>query len=509
MDLKDVYMTKTFIKFHDVDYCYDSAAQSLFKHLTLHIAVGWTGVVGSNGAGKTTLLKLATGLLAGSNGYIERPGRVVYCAQRTDYPPTHYDEFIYCCNRSAQILKSQLKLKEDWGKRWQTLSHGERKRAQIATALWQDPDVLAVDEPTNHLDGQARDMLAAALHSFDKVGLLVSHDRALLDSLCGQCLFIDPPDVSLRKGGYTKGKRIAAVEQETLKKQHDIKKQAFKKLKREAGKRRERANKAAKMRSRKGIAKKDHDAKAKIGAVIYTGKDGVGGKLLNQLEGRLNRARSELDGIKPKKEHTLGIWLPGARSSRDTLLEQIEGEICLGDGKKLSHPRLVIQPEDRIGITGINGSGKSTLIQTLLPRLNVPSRQMVYVPQEIDQTGSKEILARAKALSNEQKGHLMTIVSRLDSMPQRLLESKIPSPGETRKLLLALGMVAKPHIIIMDEPTNHMDITSIECLEEALSVCPCALVLISHDIRFLNRLTHQRWHIESRKGGSFSMQIMG
>ena len=89
----------------------------------------------------------------------------------------------------------------------------------------------------------------------------------------------------------------------------------------------------------------------------------------------------------------------------------------------------------------------------------------------------------------------MTIVSRLGSRPERLLESTEPSPGEFRKLLLALGMTYEPHIIIMDEPTNHMDLPSIECLEQALSDCPCCLVLISHDRYFLEKLTDIRWNI--------------
>jgi ATPase subunit of ABC transporter with duplicated ATPase domains len=105
----------------------------------------------------------------------------------------------------------------------------------------------------------------------------------------------------------------------------------------------------------------------------------------------------------------------------------------------------------------------------------------------------------------------MTIVSRLDSRPGRLLESDAPSPGETRKLLLAIGMTYAPHIIIMDEPTNHMDLPSIQCLEEALSNCPCAVVLVSHDKPFLDSLTKANWIISQSpaSGNVFALQLKG
>jgi ATPase subunit of ABC transporter with duplicated ATPase domains len=105
----------------------------------------------------------------------------------------------------------------------------------------------------------------------------------------------------------------------------------------------------------------------------------------------------------------------------------------------------------------------------------------------------------------------MTIISRLGSRPQRLLESVAPSPGETRKLLLALGMTRLPYLIVMDEPTNHMDLPSIECLEAALVNCPCALLLVSHDQRFLEKLTQIRWHLAVNMGTTetFTLTAIG
>ena len=262
------------------------------------------------------------------------------------------------------------------------------------------------------------------------------------------------------------------------------------------------------MRSKKGIAKKDHDAKGKIDAARISGKDGVAGKLLRQMDGRLLQAQAAMEKTTVNKEYALGIWLTGSRSKRNVLLELPEGVVALGNRKQMKHPLLSIKPEDRIGITGENGSGKSTLIKKIVGRLNLPQAHVTYVPQEIDTEHAENILMQVRALPPEQKGHLMTIVSRLGSRPGRLLESTTPSPGETRKLLLALGMTKEPHIIIMDEPTNHMDLPSIECLERALFNCPCCLVLISHDQRFLDKLTRGSWHIAKEKEDTFSLKVI-
>ena len=158
-----------------------------------------------------------------------------------------------------------------------------------------------MDEPTNHLDAEAQDLLFAALSAFGGVGLLVSHDRKLLDDLCHQCLFVQPPDAILRPGNYSHGLQQAEKDEMTVLKQRTQAKHDFSRLKRETVKRRDAASQAHRKRSKRGLASKDHDARGKIDLARVSGKDGTDGKRLNQLGGRLSRTRIKMDSIKVKK----------------------------------------------------------------------------------------------------------------------------------------------------------------------------------------------------------------
>jgi ATPase subunit of ABC transporter with duplicated ATPase domains len=174
-------MTVLPVLFQNISFAYAKATQPLIKNLSVHFTRGWTGIVGANGVGKSTILKLATGGLEPQQGHVKIPDFVIYCPQRTDYAPDQLSDLISSMDGDAFEFKGRLGIEDDWIERWSTLSHGERKKAQIAVAMWRKPQVLAVEEPTNHLDAEAQDLLYAALSSFGNVGMLVSHDRRLLD----------------------------------------------------------------------------------------------------------------------------------------------------------------------------------------------------------------------------------------------------------------------------------------------------------------------------------------
>jgi macrolide transport system ATP-binding/permease protein len=486
------------LSFTNVHFTHDGSPDPVFEGLQFTLGRGWTGVVGANGAGKTTLLRLALGALTPTTGHVSAPGRGLYCPQRTDAEPAGLRDLLDAVDSRAQRLRQRLGMWPDWAVRWETLSHGERKRAQIGVVLYEDEDLVAVDEPTNHLDRATRDLVRDALRSFQGTGLLVSHDRDLLDDLCGQCLFLDPPRVTLRPGGYSEGARQVATERHARLRQLEQASREVDQLQKEYIRRREQAAMGERQRSKRGLARGDHDAKARVNAARLL--DGKSGRRVRQLDGRIEHAADRRAGLRVRREFSLGISFGGERSARPLLLSLPEGEILLGDQRRLRIPSLVIRPRDRIGIRGLNGAGKSTLVRRIVSDLTRVGERVAYVPQEIEASRSRGLLDTFRMLPPDRLGRAMTLVRRLGSDPARLLQSAEPSPGELRKLLLASCVESNPHILILDEPTNHLDLPSVVCLEDALEGFEAALVMVSHDQRFLDALTNRRWSIEPGEG---------
>ena len=487
-------MAKEFVRFVEVGFGYETSGL-LFENLSLDFGPGWTGVVGANGSGKSTLLGLACGELKPWSGAILGVAPAVYCPQRTDRPPRDLDRLFSAPGREAALIKAGLGLEADWPKRWKALSHGEQKRLQIGAALFARPALLAVDEPTNHLDAQAREALLRALLSFQGVGILVSHDRELLDRLCTAVVFVDPPGALLRPGNYSQAVREQAWERTGQERARSRAARDLAGLERAWSRRRQEASRAKARRSKKGLAPKDRDARERIDRARCSGQDGARGRIQRQIKGRLSQARSRLREMGFVKEYPAGIEAFGQRYEGDLLASLPGGCLALGPGRVLRHPDLHLRPGDRIGLTGPNGGGKSTLVRALVERAGLPRERLLYLPQEISAPGSRALLEEARKLRGEELGWVMNMVSRLGSRPGRLLESRLPSPGEVRKLLLALGLREEPWLVVLDEPTNHLDLPSLERLETALADTSAALLMVSHDRYFLRNLTDAAWRV--------------
>ncbi len=483
----------------NIEYTYPAAAEPSLRGVTATFPQGWTGIVGDNGSGKTTLAFVACGLVRPDAGSVTPQLVSLYCAQDASNPPSNLGDFALAYDSAAVRLRRDLGIDDDWPWRYGTLSGGQQKHLQVACALWAAPDVLAMDEPTNHVDAATRRAISAALARFGGIGLLVSHDRELLDALCSQCLFVANGTATMRPGGYSRASAQAALERSSAIRVHKAARQEKDRIEREARRRREEASRATGKRSLRGIDKHDGDARHRRRVAVVSGKDGQAGRLSSRMEGRLETAEAKLASTRVEKRYDANVWIDAEPSRRKVLFRMDPGSLPLGD-VVLHVPALNIGNTDHIGLVGDNGTGKTTLVKRIVAGLPEGTRSL-YIPQEPDEAQKRATLGALNGLSGCRRGRVLSIVAQLNSEPERILEGGVVSPGEMRKLMLALGILESPELIVMDEPTNHLDLGSIEALERLLSAYPGALLLVSHDAALVEAATDICWQIREVEGG--------
>ena len=478
----------------NIEYCYPLAEEPILRGITVTFPQGWTGDVGDNGCGKTTLARIACGRIVPDAGSVGPALASSYCPQDATLRPADLDDFAAAYDGRAVRLRRELGIEDDWPWRFETLSGGQQKRLQVACALWPAPDLLVMDEPTNHVDATTRAAIARALAGFAGVGILISHDRALLDALCGQCLFMSEGSAVMRPGGYTKASGQEGLERAASLHAHEEARREMKRIEREAQRRREEAARKEGKKSLKGIAKHDSDARRKKRLAIVTGTDGIAAKQAGRMEARLERVTAQADRTRVQKRYDADIWLEATPSRRPVLLRLEAAELPMGE-RTLVFPQLFIGRSDHIGLVGDNGSGKTTLVKHLMAQMPDGVR-VLYIPQEPTDGQQEEARERLAKLASAERGRVLSIVAQLNSEPERVLEGDAISPGEMRKLMLALGILDSPELIIMDEPTNHLDLGSTEALERVLAAFPGALLLVSHDAALLEATTDITWRID-------------
>lgn len=509
-----------------------AAAEPLFDDVDFSLPAGWTALLGDNGCGKTTLARIICGLLIPTRGSVSpAPSTFVsaYCEQECTCEPANLEEFRDDWSASSIALRGALGIGDDWPYRFATLSGGERKRLQVACALFANLDVLVLDEPTNHVDAATRESIAHAMRAFDGIGVLVSHDVELIDAACAQCIMFERRHVRGRNrtvleryaGGYTKAQQTRALCRSKAVDQLEAAQHAQQSIA-QAQERRRAMMDAAVARKHGGrkIDRLDHDARNRH---KWNEKqaDKASAAAYRALGSRLAAAQRAVESIETDaKRYDGAIAVDVEPSARREPAHVDAGVLRFDDGATATSgvavselvvngrhwhtqalpdaraacagagihvPRLSVGPRDHIGVDGANGTGKSTVIRALLASIDATMPTLV-IGQIPEQGEHVRLLDQLRGLGDAERPRVLSAYAQLNADPDRLMAGEGPSPGQLQKLRLCLGLLHSPQLMVLDEPTNHLDLNSKHALASFLRSYGGAVIVVSHERWFLDEV---------------------
>ncbi len=460
--------------------------RDLFRDVSVTVRTGdRLGVVGINGTGKSTLLRVLAGRQQPESGTVVfgRGVRVSMLDQDAPLPSgTVLDAVLGAGHRDggqiepweAESVLTRLGLGGHLGRSTETLSGGEMKRVGLASALVAPSDLLILDEPTNHLDLDGIEWLEDWLAAYRGALLLVTHDRHVLDRVTTRMLELDRGSAHVHEGNYADYLEAKGVRDEQAASADAIRRNL-------ARSELEWLRRGAKARTSKPKYRVEA-AKALIG---------------QKLEGPARPAQLHMEFGTPR----LG----------DVVIELTDVGAVTPDGRVLfEHVELKLDPRERLGIVGPNGAGKTTLLD-FMARRREPSAgsvtwgttvQLGYYTQQTERLDPNARVREVIAGPNRQP----------DWTDARLLESfwfdsdaqwaevHTLSGGERRRLQLLTILASKPNVLLLDEPTNDLDLETLRALEDFLEDWPGAVVVVSHDRAFLERVVADALIVDGEGG---------
>jgi ATPase subunit of ABC transporter with duplicated ATPase domains len=508
----------------------------LFTSLTFSFSDIRSGLMGANGVGKSTLLEILVGNLLPSSGSLTRSGRVSYLPQRAAFDPQatvaraiHLDSEISAYERIARgeaALEDFDLVADHWDlperveitfeklglahisldRRIESLSGGELMRVRIAGLVLEEPDFLILDEPTNHLDLPARDFIYHLISEWKKGLIVVSHDRRLL-SLVDQIAELSVSGLKFYGGDFDFYREQRQLERDAAEAALAGAQQRLKDARLTANRVRER-------QQRRQSAGRKNAFKAKVPPIVAGNRQRAAENTAARIKGRHElKVENALAEVKSARlnvpiEHQITIDLKRRKALRNKrMIELIEINYRFPGARGMLWPEplsLEIFGAERVWLKGANGSGKSTLIDLICGRRQ-PSTGIVRLGTEriglLDQRAgllddSLTVLENIRRYAPSRPEHeLRTLLGRfLFIHDDALKPASVLSGGERMRAALAclLGGDQSPEIVIADEPTNNLDLPSIEELVSAMSDYRGALIVVSHDITFLAEIGIER-----------------
>jgi ATP-binding cassette subfamily F protein uup len=454
-------------------------SRPLLDHVALQVEPGErVCLIGRNGEGKSSLLRLFAGLAVADDGEVWiRPGaRVALLAQDLDSAPDATVREIVTAGLPAgldsweidhRVAAACSRLGLDLAAQFSALSGGWRRRALLARALVAEPDVLLLDEPTNHLDIAAIEWLEDVMAAYRGALLFVSHDRAFVNRLATRVVELDRGILSSWPGNYD---------------DYVVKKNLQLEIEAKANAEFDRKLAQEEVWIRRGVEARRTRNEGRVRALIEMRRE--------------RRARRERIG------HA-GFEIAEANESSRCLFEAERVSVHFGERCIIRDFDARIMRGDRIGIVGPNGAGKSTLLKLLLGEVEATSGRLkrgarlevAYYDQQREQLDLESSVAdnvndgnSFVPIAGENRhvsGYLRDFLFRPD---QLLTPAKALSGGERNRLLLARLFARPANLLVMDEPTNDLDIDTLDLLEERVAGFDGTLLLVSHDRAFLDRV---------------------
>lgn len=451
----------------------------LFTSVSLNICHGEKiCLVGRNGSGKSTLLKIISGVMEPDGGEVfVQPGlKIAYMEQAADFSKYETLQDVILSGLDAEtkesqayradILAGQLDIKREISPK--TASGGELKKAALARALIGEPDILLLDEPTNHLDITTIEKLEEIVRQFSGAVVVISHDRSFLNHVSNRTLWLDRGIVHSGSRGFAffEEWQDEIINQEIIKEKH-----LNKKIEEET----EWLHKGVTARRRRN-------------------------------QGRLRRLQQLRQERREQVKRMGSVDLEIKEAAVRSKLVMEAKHICkkFGEREIVKDFSLRVLKGNRIGIVGPNGSGKTTLVKLLTQHLAPDSGfvrlgknlEMAYFDQNREMLDPDKTLWRTLCGEGDHiyvRGHYRHVIAYLKDFLFTPDQAQSPvsclSGGEKNRLMLALSLARESNFLVLDEPTNDLDMDTLDLLQEVLDEYEGTILLVSHDRDFLNKIT--------------------